>query len=113
MKRIIFFLFLTICTSTARAQVEVRKNTQHAFPKSIPAGNYSGIAWLGGDRYAVVSDKSADDGFFVFRIVTDSVNGNVTVSPKRAGKVMGVTIATFLVTAAIAAAHMLPEAPVL
>lgn len=77
MKRIIFFLFLTICTSTARAQVEVRKNTQHAFPKSIPTGNNSGIAWLGGDRYAVVSDKSADDGFFVFRIVTDSVNGEV------------------------------------
>lgn len=77
MRRILSILFLTICTLAVRAQVEARKNAQHAFPKTIPAGNYSGVAWLGGDRYAVVSDKSADDGFFVFRIVTDSVSGEV------------------------------------
>ena len=44
------------------------EHKQQKFPDAIPAGNYSGITWLGDDRYAVVSDKSADDGFFVFRI---------------------------------------------
>lgn len=50
---------------------------QRHFPKTIPAGNYSGIAWLGGDRYAVVSDKSVEDGFFVFQIEVDSLTGEV------------------------------------
>ena len=40
------------------AQLQVIENAQHAFPQTIPAGNYSGITWLGGDLYAVVSDKS-------------------------------------------------------
>lgn len=50
---------------------------QRAFPKTIPPGNYSGIAWLGGERYAVVSDKSEEDGFFVFEIKTDSLTGEL------------------------------------
>lgn len=45
---------------------------QQKFPKTVPAGNYSGIAPLGNDRYAVVCDKSPD-GFFVFHIVIDTV----------------------------------------
>lgn len=51
---------------------------QHHFPQSVPPGNYSGITWLGGNRYAVVSDKSDADGFFVFRIDVDSVTGEIT-----------------------------------
>lgn len=43
----------------------VRENEQVEFPDSVPAGNYSGIASLGGNYYAVVSDKSKTDGFFV------------------------------------------------
>lgn len=49
---------------------------QHHFA-TIPAGNYSGIAWLGGDRYAVVSDKEDTDGFFVWSIGIDSVTGEI------------------------------------
>ena len=49
---------------------------QRKFPKAIPAGNYSGIAALGGNRYAVVSDKSPD-GFFLFRIDIDSITGHI------------------------------------
>ena len=41
-------------------------SAQQYFPKEIPAGNYSGICAIGDDRYAVVSDKSAEEGFFVF-----------------------------------------------
>lgn len=43
----------------------------------VPPGNYSGIVPIGEDRYAVVSDKVADDGFFVFQIVQDSLTGQV------------------------------------
>lgn len=50
---------------------------QQHFPKQIPAGNYSGICPIGNDRYAVVSDKSGEDGFFVFHLVTDSVRGRI------------------------------------
>ena len=56
----------------------VRVNRQRSFGSSVPAGNYSGVAWLGGSRYAVVSDKEAQDGFFVFRIRQDERTGQVT-----------------------------------
>lgn len=52
--------------------------SQQHFPREIPAGNYSGVCALGNDRYAVVSDKSEEDGFFVFHIVVDSVKGRIT-----------------------------------
>ncbi len=64
--------------SFSQQTMEVLKvHKQQKFPDGIPAGNYSGIAWLGDDRYAVVSDKSEDDGFFVFRIELDSVTGRI------------------------------------
>ena len=47
------------------------------FPRQIPAGNYSGICAIGGDCYAVVSDKSEKDGFFVFRMPIDTVKGKI------------------------------------
>lgn len=49
---------------------------QHHFA-DIPPGNYSGITWLGGDKYAVVSDKSDEDGFFIWRIGLDSITGEI------------------------------------
>jgi len=52
--------------------------SQQHFKKQIPAGNYSGICALGHDRYAVVSDKSESDGFFIFRLAIDSVKGRIT-----------------------------------
>lgn len=57
--------------------IKVRLNPQCCFPKTIPAGNYSGIAWLGGNQYAVVSDKAVEEGFFVFEINTDSTTGKI------------------------------------
>lgn len=47
------------------------------FHKVLPPGNYSGIAPLGDDRYAMVSDKSEEDGFFVLHIVIDSIKGRI------------------------------------
>ncbi len=48
------------------------------FPKQIPAGNYSGICPIGGDLFAVVDDKNADDGFYVFRLAFDSMKSRIT-----------------------------------
>lgn len=43
----------------------------------IRPANYSGISPLGGDRYAVVSDKEAQDGFFILTIRQDLQTGQV------------------------------------
>lgn len=43
----------------------------------IPAANYSGITYLGGDRYAVVCDKQPSDGYYEFRIQLNETTGKV------------------------------------
>ena len=48
------------------------------FHKVLPAGNYSGIVPLGNDRFAVVCDKTEEDGFYVFHIEVDTVKGRIT-----------------------------------
>lgn len=71
--RISFFCILLMLSMGVWGQ-RVVEHEQVAFPDSIPAGGYSGICWLGGDRYAVVTDNASHhDGFFVFRITIDSV----------------------------------------
>ncbi len=44
----------------------------------VRAAGYSGIAPLGGGRYAVVSDDEPVAGFFVFSVSQDSLTGDVT-----------------------------------
>lgn len=52
---------------------------QKAFSNwGIGAGQYSGIAPLGDNRYAIVSDKEPADGFFTFLIDQDPATGEVT-----------------------------------
>ena len=55
----------------------VRENSQKAFPKTVAAGNYSGIAHLHDDIYAVVSDKSDSALYFNFRIQVNSKTGEL------------------------------------
>lgn len=55
----------------------VKSNRQKSFASTVPAGDYSGVVAIGDGRYAVVSDKSATDGFFVFRIDIDTVSGKI------------------------------------
>lgn len=55
----------------------VRENAQKAFPKTVAAGNYSGITHLHDDIYAVVSDKSDSALFFKFRIQLNPVTGEL------------------------------------
>lgn len=59
------------------AQDRVVLNKQRSFHTSIPAGNYSGITWIGGNQYAVVNDKAAESGFHLFTIDIDSVTGDI------------------------------------
>ena len=67
----------TSSSSAIPADDNVTTTRQRSFAKTVPAGDYSGIAWLGGDKYAVVSDKSANEGFYIFTIDIDSVTGNI------------------------------------
>ena len=55
----------------------VRENPQKAFPKTVAAGNYSGIAHLHDDIYAVVSDKSDSALYFNFRILVNPKTGEL------------------------------------
>ena len=66
---------LTVSGRTGAQQVT--QNRQRHFPKTVPAGNYSGITWLGGDRYAVANDKSPTAGFHLMTIRTDSLTGDI------------------------------------
>lgn len=59
----------------ACAQTVIKENEQQQFFNTVPKGNYSGIVPIGDDRYAVVSDKSPEDGFFIFHIDIDPVTG--------------------------------------
>ena len=76
MNRLFISTLLMLATIQVPAQ-EVRVNKQHKFPKTVPAGNYSGITWLGGDRYAVANDKSPTAGFHVMTILTDEKTGDI------------------------------------
>ena len=72
------FLVLLAVASVATQPVRVLKaHKQHAFPKTVPAGNYSGLSWVADNRYVVVSDKAKNDGFFWFTIDVDTVSGDI------------------------------------
>lgn len=51
---------------------------QVKFKTAIPAGDYSGITRVGDDTYALVSDKTPEDGFFLFRLSIDRRTGRLT-----------------------------------
>ena len=74
---IIIFVLCFPFTVFAQVPRLVRVNSQHYFQRTVPKGNYSGLTWLGGDHYAVVSDKASESGFFVFRIQVDTVSGDI------------------------------------
>ncbi len=69
--------FFLLTAAHAAAQ-KAEPLPQHDMAKwGIKAAGYSGIAPLGGGRYAVVSDNEAADGFFVFAIEQDSLTGDI------------------------------------
>lgn len=78
MKRIAIFLLLALsCVAAVWSQQAVALKQKSLSHWNIGTAHFSGITPFGGDRYALVSDKEPADGFFVFRIVQDSVSGEV------------------------------------
>ncbi|MDD7303080.1 MAG: esterase-like activity of phytase family protein [Bacteroidaceae bacterium] len=76
MKRI-FPLFLILAViQPSWAQIHLRK-AQKLKRWHIPAANYSGITPLGNNRYALVSDKEDEDGFYEISVRQDSLTGKV------------------------------------
>ena len=74
----ILSIFLAFCLlAGAQDWNVVRENSQKAFPKTVAAGNYSGIAHLHDDIYAVVNDKSDSALYFNFRIQVNPKTGEL------------------------------------
>lgn len=68
----LFVLTLALCAPVAGA------HRYKLHKRGIPVGNYSGITSIGGGRYAVVSDKSPEAGFHVWRLDIDPASGTLT-----------------------------------
>ena len=77
MRRMVIYLALLLMASVQATAQQVVQNKQRHFKKAVPAGNYSGVTWLGGDRYAVCNDKSATAGFHLMTIRLDSITGKI------------------------------------
>lgn len=52
--------------------------SQQHFHRALPPGNYSGICRIAADTFAVVDDKAPTDGFYLFRLVADTLRGRIT-----------------------------------
>ena len=76
MKKLVTILFalLPLCV-VAQQAVELKQKKLSKW--DIGTANYSGITSLGGNRYAVVSDKEPTDGFFVFYIDQNQTTGQI------------------------------------
>ena len=75
------FLLMSFFTTVPAQNLEwdvVKINRQQRFKRTVPPANYSGIAHIHGNLYAVVDDKSPNDGFYLFSIDIDSVSGRIT-----------------------------------
>ena len=70
------WIILLLVPAMLMAQ-EVTLLKQRKFPKTVPAGNYSGITWMGGNRYAVANDKSPTTGFYQMAIDIDNTTGDI------------------------------------
>ena len=59
---LLFFFAVAALSAAAKVKVLPQRSLSHWH---ITPANYSGITPLGGDRYAVVDDKSPTDGFHI------------------------------------------------
>ena len=73
--RLLWAVLMLMPLTVIAQEVTVLK--QKAFPKTVSAGNYSGITWLGASRYAIANDKSPTAGFYLMTIETDSITGEL------------------------------------
>ena len=73
----LFFALISPSTFAQNYPKLVALNEQHHFKETVPKGNYSGITWLGGNRYAVVSDKTEHSGFYIFTLDMNLNTGDI------------------------------------
>ena len=73
----LFFLLGMGAQEASETWRVVRNLPQKTFPRSVSAGNYSGITHLRDDIYAVVSDKSDSALYFKFRIQVNPRTGEL------------------------------------
>ena len=74
MRNFSLLLLLIILPSTLLSQ-PLRQRSMKRW--GVAPANYSGITPLGGNRYALVSDKEATDGFYTVQILQDPETGKV------------------------------------
>ena len=55
----------------------IKENEQQTFPRTVPAGNYSGISRINDSLYVVVDDKSITDGFHFLHLDIDKETGYI------------------------------------
>ena len=77
MKLLTLLSFLMLTGSIQAQTLHPRLTQQVSFPEQLPAGNYSGITYLGHDNYAVVSDKGRA-GFYTLHIDINSRTGEIS-----------------------------------
>ena len=77
MKILLWFVLLCYPICLLRAQ-KVQCNRQwNLSRRGVPSRNFSGIAYISGQRYACVSDKEDGIGYYPFEIVLDSIRGKL------------------------------------
>lgn len=67
-----------LTTLSAILLLSATVRSQQYFHDQLPPGNYSGICAIGNGCFAVVDDKGAEDGFYVFRFDVDTLSGKIT-----------------------------------
>lgn len=77
MKRLLILSGLLLSLSSLSAQTIKMLKAQDMGKWGIPAGNYSGISHIEGNRYAIVNDKATNDGWYEFDISIDNATGKV------------------------------------
>lgn len=77
MKRFFTSIFFVLIAFAVNAQIVISEHPAMSLDGEIPAGNYSGITYIGNHLYAVVDDKASRDGFYVWSIDIDSVTGRI------------------------------------
>lgn len=71
-------VFSFVAQTTVLEKLSIVHDNKAFDPSSyIPAGNYSGITYLGNDIYAVVNDKAKYLGFHRFKIILSKKTGKI------------------------------------
>ncbi len=74
---ILFAVVAILCGNTVMAQSATPLAQTNLRKWKIPSANYSGITHIEGTSYAVVSDKEANSGFYIFDIDIDNRSGKI------------------------------------